>query len=95
MELINNSTIAMSIGLHLLFQVHRLNLSEEIRFYLDVAQDLKFLCDWDLLDNKLILIYSEGTTKLLDPKSPITCEFLKGEVELFCKVISTHGNRFS
>ncbi|MBD2504587.1 hypothetical protein [Anabaena azotica] len=81
------SKMAMSIGIHLLFQMHRHEIPEDTRLYLELAQDLRFLVDWEIEGEQLVLTFYEGTQKCLNVRARSTFEYLKEQVEFFYRAI--------
>ncbi|MBD2505055.1 hypothetical protein [Anabaena azotica] len=81
------SKMAMSIGVHFLFQMHRHEIPEDTRLYLELAQDLRFLVDWEIEGEQLVLTFYEGTQKSLDVRAYSTFEYLKEQVEFFYRAI--------
>jgi hypothetical protein len=81
------SKMAMSIGIHFLFQLKRQEINEDIRLYLDLADDLGFLNDWELEEHQLILTFYKGTQKYLDICASSTVKYIKEQVEFFYNAI--------
>lgn len=79
--------MAMAIGINFLFGMHRQEISEEIRLYLELADDLGFLNDWELEGNQLTLTFYEGTQEHFDIRAYSTFEYLKEQVEFFYRAI--------
>ncbi|WP_341531699.1 hypothetical protein WKK05_38970 (plasmid) [Nostoc sp. UHCC 0302] len=86
--MIITSDIALAIGVNFLFAVHRPCIREEIRLYLELAQeDLCFLNFWDLDNGILKLTFYDGTEMYFDALSSCTFNFLKEQVEFFADAI--------
>jgi len=81
------SKMAISIGMNFLFQLKRQEISEDVRLYLELADDLGFLNDWELEGTLLTLTFYEGTQQHFDIRAYSTFEYLKQQVEFFLRAI--------